>query len=663
MTFEPHPREFFAARPRAGAHRQPARQARRAGRPRHRPRVRQHFNRALRRTDAAGVHRACWSTAATCAGCWSATTSASARAAPATSRCCGSRRPQYGFEVEQLPTVVRGRAAHLEFRGARRAARGRPRRVPPPARPSVRISGRVLHGRKLGRDTRVPDAQPRGSRTAILRSKASSRCACTASAARRGRASPAWACGRRSKTAAAGCSKSICSTSTSSVYGRLVCVEFVAAAARRGSAIRPLEAAAARDRRRRSAGARAARRLSRAADAMSRQSRFAGRSTRPARTTSCASPPHDIRATPLAEPEGAKECHMADADKSRRRAPRRSRRVRSERRSRKYPLNLPDTPFPMRGDLAKREPRWVARWDGQRIYHQIRAASRRSPEVRSCTTARRTRTATSTSATAVNKILKDIVVKSRARWRASTRTTCRAGTATACRSRSRSRRSTARTCRPREVQAKARALRHRADRTQMKDFKRLGVLGDWDNPYMTMNFSTEADEIRALGEDHGNGFRLPRPQARQLVLRLRLGAGRSRGRIPGQASTPRRRRLPARATRRGKLAARLRPADAADEAGRGGDLDHDAVDDPGQPGAQRAPRVQLRAGRPTATAGLLLSLPSDLRRGLLERYGLEGTVVATLARRRSSSSVRFRIRFASRSVLRPRCRRSTSATT
>ena len=51
---------------------------------------------------------------------------------------------------------------------------------------------------------------------------------------------------------------------------------------------------------------------------------------------------------------------------------------------------------------------------------------------------------------------------------------------------------------------------------------------------MTMDFRNEADEIRALGEDHGQGLRLSRPEAGQLVLRLRLGAGRSRSRVRGQ---------------------------------------------------------------------------------------------------------------------------------
>ena len=42
-------------------------------------------------------------------------------------------------------------------------------------------------------------------------------------------------------------------------------------------------------------------------------------------------------------------------------------------------------------------------------------------------------------------------------------------------------------------------LRRRADRAQKADFQRLGVLGDWEHPYKTMDFETEAAEIRALG--------------------------------------------------------------------------------------------------------------------------------------------------------------------
>ncbi len=45
----------------------------------------------------------------------------------------------------------------------------------------------------------------------------------------------------------------------------------------------------------------------------------------------------------------------------------------------KKTLNLPDTSFPMRGDLAKREPAWVAEWEENHVYQAIRAASKGRP--------------------------------------------------------------------------------------------------------------------------------------------------------------------------------------------------------------------------------------------------------------------------------------------
>jgi isoleucyl-tRNA synthetase len=41
---------------------------------------------------------------------------------------------------------------------------------------------------------------------------------------------------------------------------------------------------------------------------------------------------------------------------------------------------------------------------------------------------------------------------------------------------------------------------------QRKDFIRLGVLGEWENPYLTMNYSNEADELRALGKLLEKGY-------------------------------------------------------------------------------------------------------------------------------------------------------------
>ena len=77
-----------------------------------------------------------------------------------------------------------------------------------------------------------------------------------------------------------------------------------------------------------------------------------------------------------------------------------------------YPVNLLDTSFPMRGDLAKREPQWVAQWQKNKLYEKIRAAH-----------ANQTKFILHDGPPyangdihighAVNKILKDIIVKSR----------------------------------------------------------------------------------------------------------------------------------------------------------------------------------------------------------------------------------------------------------
>jgi isoleucyl-tRNA synthetase len=75
-------------------------------------------------------------------------------------------------------------------------------------------------------------------------------------------------------------------------------------------------------------------------------------------------------------------------------------------------LNLPDTPFPMRGDLAKREPAWVKSWQQKKLYEKIRANGKGRPNLRA---ARRPalRQRHIHIGHAVNKILKDIIVRSK----------------------------------------------------------------------------------------------------------------------------------------------------------------------------------------------------------------------------------------------------------
>ena len=172
--------------------------------------------------------------------------------------------------------------------------------------------------------------------------------------------------------------------------------------------------------------------------------------------------------------------------------------------TRKYPLNLPDTPFPMRGDLAKREPQWIREWDEQGVYQQIRAASVGRPrwllhdgppyannDIH--------------MGTASNKVLKDIVVKSRQMagfdapyvpgW------DCHGMPIEI-----QIEKKYGKNLPAREVIEKSRAWATEQIDRQRKDFKRLGVLGQWDRPYTTMNFATEANEIRALAKIMAKGF-------------------------------------------------------------------------------------------------------------------------------------------------------------
>jgi isoleucyl-tRNA synthetase len=167
-------------------------------------------------------------------------------------------------------------------------------------------------------------------------------------------------------------------------------------------------------------------------------------------------------------------------------------------------LNLPQSSFPMRGDLAKREPAWVQAWQDQGTYKRIRSLTAGRPlfvlhdgppyangDIH--------------IGHAVNKILKDTIVKSKTLAGFDARYVpgwdCHGmpieiqiekahgkGLPTS------------------EVQAKSRAYANEQIGRQLSDFVRLGVLGQWDRPYKTMDFKNEADEIRALKTIVEKGF-------------------------------------------------------------------------------------------------------------------------------------------------------------
>ena len=172
----------------------------------------------------------------------------------------------------------------------------------------------------------------------------------------------------------------------------------------------------------------------------------------------------------------------------------------------KNTINLPNTGFPMKADLANREPGMLAAWERNGLYGKIRAAAKGRPAF-ILTDGPPYANGAIHLGHAVNKILKDIIVKSRTLdgydapyvpgWDCHglpiemqvEKTHGRVG---------------------QKIDAKAfraacREYAHKQVDAQRADFKRLGVLGDWDHPYLTMAPRFEADQMRAFGLIIKNG--------------------------------------------------------------------------------------------------------------------------------------------------------------
>ncbi len=167
-------------------------------------------------------------------------------------------------------------------------------------------------------------------------------------------------------------------------------------------------------------------------------------------------------------------------------------------------LNLPDTPFPMRGDLAKREPGWIAQWNEQGQYQRLRDARRGAPLFVLHDGPPYANGAIHMGH-AVNKVLKDMIVKARQLagfdaqyvpgWDCHGLPIENAIEKKHGRNLSRD-----------EMQAKSRAYATEQIAQQMADFQRLGVLGDWGHRYATMDPANEAGEIRAFKRVVERGF-------------------------------------------------------------------------------------------------------------------------------------------------------------
>lgn len=176
----------------------------------------------------------------------------------------------------------------------------------------------------------------------------------------------------------------------------------------------------------------------------------------------------------------------------------------AEKTSYSETLNLPETAFPMRGDLPKREPGWVLKWEHEGLYKKLRAARCGHPKF-VLHDGPPYANGQIHIGHAVNKILKDMIVKARQLagfdaqyvpgW------DCH-GLPIENQIEKKYGRDLSRA----QVQEKSRAYAAEQIALQMADFKRLGVLGDWENPYKTMNFVNEAAEIRALKKIMERGF-------------------------------------------------------------------------------------------------------------------------------------------------------------
>ncbi|VAW40132.1 Isoleucyl-tRNA synthetase, partial [hydrothermal vent metagenome] len=169
-------------------------------------------------------------------------------------------------------------------------------------------------------------------------------------------------------------------------------------------------------------------------------------------------------------------------------------------------LNLPKTKFSMKAGLAQKEPLWLQKCDKENLYHKLQEATKSRPKF-ILHDGPPYANGSIHIGHAVNKILKDIVVKSKLMsgycapyvpgW------DCHGL--------------------PIEIQVEKKVgkvgqkvdaktfrqkCREYADRQvdiQKKEFKRLGVIGEWDNPYLTKDFKYEADMIRALAKIVANG--------------------------------------------------------------------------------------------------------------------------------------------------------------
>ena len=172
----------------------------------------------------------------------------------------------------------------------------------------------------------------------------------------------------------------------------------------------------------------------------------------------------------------------------------------------KQTLNLPKTEFAMKANLAQREPEMLKQWNENQLYQKIREVCAGRPKFVLHDGPPYANGAIHIGH-AVNKVLKDIIVKSKTLagfdapyvpgWDCHglpielqvEKSVGKAGVKVS----------------PAEFRKECRAYAKKQVGIQKEEFIRLGVLGDWENPYLTMDFTFEADIVRALGRIAAKG--------------------------------------------------------------------------------------------------------------------------------------------------------------
>jgi isoleucyl-tRNA synthetase len=169
-------------------------------------------------------------------------------------------------------------------------------------------------------------------------------------------------------------------------------------------------------------------------------------------------------------------------------------------------LNLPKTDFAMKADLPKREPQMLAHWQKMDLYGLIRKQMKGKPQF-ILHDGPPYANANIHMGTALNKTLKDIIIKSKTLsgfdapyvpgWDCHglpielnvEKKFGKVGDKLSAK----------------EFRAACREYATTQVACQKEDFERLGVLGDWQNPYLTMQFEYEANAVRALAQMVSNG--------------------------------------------------------------------------------------------------------------------------------------------------------------